>query len=353
MSREPTSTLTFADLIIEVARKIGVAYYGPDGTSEVQVPVDAHDLAECKRHVNNAIRMFINDGPEPNSWNWLRPVATLFIWGEINVDADNTVSSGGYDPLTDKTLITAEAASFYETMELKTLVVTGVGSFTVTDYVSSTQVKVRGNATAVSAATWSMDSEGSFTLPRDFGGEYLGDITYVSDTNQGVSIDWVDESRIRQWREDITDETGDPFWAAIRVAGAGEDSVARLRKDTKRRWELLLYPQPDEVMEVTFPYLIGFDKLTDLDEVPPTPFPHDEAIKAACLAIVEKDVEDRMGVNWDYYTTKALPKSYSVDARSRPKKLGYNGNPASGLSQSGIKFFRNKVYDRPRVSFNS
>jgi hypothetical protein len=35
---EPTSVLTFSDLILEVAYKLGIAYYGAAGDGAAQVP---------------------------------------------------------------------------------------------------------------------------------------------------------------------------------------------------------------------------------------------------------------------------------------------------------------------------
>lgn len=342
MASEPTSSLTFSDLIIEVARRIGVAYYGAAGDEAVQVPTDAHDLAECKRHVNNAIRMFLNDAPPPG-WRFARPTASITIWGDIAADSDNTVSGGAHDAGEDRTLITAESDSFYESMEGKTITIDSV-DYTIETYVTAKTVYVAGDASAVSADTWAITSDGNYTLPRTFGGQYTGDITYAADTNQGVSLDWTDEGLIRQWRENVTDETGDPYWAAVRPMASSFDP--------RRRWELMLYPQPDEVMVVQFPYFLHFDKLVTLTEYPPVPIGHDETIKAACLAVVEKDVENVSGPDRSYYQ-HCLQGSYRTDSRSAPRRLGYVGNPGPVPGRNVIQTFRQQVYDRPTVTYDT
>lgn len=340
---EPTSTLTFDDLILEVARRIGVAYYGASGDGAAQIPVDAHDLAECKRHVNNAIRMFLADAP-PNGWRWSRPIAEVVIWNTVSGSSTNTVSGGAYDSGNDQTTLTAVSASFYPTMEWKSVVVDGT-TYTIEEYVSSTQIKVSGDASAVSAEDdWSITADNAYTLPATFGGEFLGDITYAADTNQGVSIEWVSEGRIRQWLEDITDESGDPYWAAVRPM-AGTQSP-------RRRWELLVYPRPDEVMTLVFPYTLHFDSLVSGTEVPPAPFSHDETVKAACLAVAEKDVEGAGGVDWNYYRSVCLPNSYRIDSLSAPKRLGYFGDPGVRRGPNSIGDFRGNFYQRPTVSYN-
>jgi len=343
---EPTSTLTFRDLIVEVARHIGIAYYGDEGTAAAQVPVDAHDLDECKRHVNNGIRMFLNDAPQPNGWRWTRPTASVTIWGTIAAEAGKTVTSSGYDPATNKTTLTANQDSFYESMERKTIAVVGVASYTITDYVNATTIKVEGDATAVgtSGTQFSITANGNYTLPRNFSGQFVGDITYTSDTNQGISLEWCNEAKVRQWREDITDETGDPFWAAIRPMAEGSP---------RRRWEIMLYPKPDDVLVIEFPYHLHFDKLVELDEVHPAPFAHDEAIKAACLAVAEQDVEDVAGLKNSYYRGVCLPNSHRIDAQSAPKKLGYFGNPSARGAGSPIQVFRDHIYQRPNVAYNT
>jgi len=344
---EPTSILTFRDLVIEVARKIGVASYGTDGAGEVAVPTVVHDLSECKRLVNNGIRMLYADGPPPNGWRFTRPTASIVIWADIAVDAANLAVSAGYDPATNKTTLTVTSDSFYATMEEKDLVLTGVGTFTIADYVSATSVKVRGDATAAGAAgvTWTLTADGNYTMPKTFSGQYIGQPTYAADTNQGISLEWRDESFIRSWRENVTDETGDPYWLAVRPMTTGTP---------RRRWELMAYPAPDETMTIETPLILHFDKLVDLDEVPELPYSHDETLKAACLATAEKDVEDSTsGPNWEYYRNVCLPNSYRIDALSAPKKLGYFGNP-SGL-QSGaqaLRQFRSSLYQRPDVSVN-
>jgi hypothetical protein len=96
---EPTSAMTFNDLILEVAYKIGCSYYGADGTGAPQIPVDDHDLALCQGIVNKAIRKFINDGPKGAGWRWLNVVAQVDLWPQISYDpTGNTFVALTYNP---------------------------------------------------------------------------------------------------------------------------------------------------------------------------------------------------------------------------------------------------------------
>jgi hypothetical protein len=342
MSSEPTSTLAFTDLILIVSEKLGTAYYGANGDQAAAIPTNAQDLAQAKKIVNDAIRMFVHDGPQPNGWRWLRPVASLVLWPDIATDAANAFSSATYDGATDKTTLVVPTAAFYPSMELKTISITTTGDCTITDYVSATSVKVSGDKSSASAKTWSMTADGNYTLPIGFGGQYLGELSFAAATNKGIGLDWVDESTIRVWRSDVNSTTGIPYQFAVKVMDTGTP---------RRRWELLAYPKPSMILTIQFPYMLHFDSLVNLTDVHPAPFGHDETIRAACKAQVEKDVEHALGTEWDYYRNVALPNSYRVDAMSAPKKLGYFWNPAP-LTGSPLKAYRNRLYQRPTVSFN-
>lgn len=343
---EPTGVLTFKDFILDVVRKLGWGSYGADGDEELQLPDDVHDLAEAKRIVNEGIQMFIGASPK-GGWRWMKPTADIVIWGTIATDSDNKISSEGYDPQTDKTTLTVGSDSFYASMEEKSIVLTGVDTFTIADYVSATKIKVRGDATGAgsSGVTWSMTADGNYTLPKNFGGMYEGRITYEEDTNQGVGIDWASEAMIRQWRENVSDETGDPYLAAIRIMDSGQP---------RRRWELMVYPQPDEILTVQFPYNVYFDELVDLDDVSPAPFFHDHAVRYACRAVAEMEQLDAPGPSMQYFQNVALPQSHEADARSAPRKLGYFGNPSHTTGgQHPIHWFRQHGQQRPDVTYNT
>lgn len=342
MSAQPTSALTFSDLILETALKMGVAYYGADGTEAPQIPTDAHDLADCKRHVNNAIRMFIGDAPKVG-WRWARPAKSFTLWASIAVDASRTVTAGAYDAPNDQTLLTLTGGVFYETMEDKDIVITGVGTFRIKQYVTATTAYVAGDASSVSADTYSITADGDYTLPRDFGGDHGGPVTFGSDTNQTTIIQWADESQIRDARTVTADTTGFPTLVAVKSADT-------IYSGERRRYALAVYPIPYSNFTVEFKYNVYFDALTSLTEYAPSPIVHDETLRAACRAVVERDV-DRItnGPDWQYYRSNRLPPSQDADSRSGPRRLGYFGNPTRGGADMGRYPIRrpNVTYDTP------
>jgi len=323
---------------------MGTTSFGADGDEELQVPTDVQDLAEAKRMVNNAIRMFINDSP-PSGWRWTKPIGSFELWSTVAVDSANTVTFAGYDPASNKTTITITTAAFFETMEEKTLSLTTTGDQTITDYVSSTSVKVSGELTStIDGETFSVTADGNYTLPANFTATPSGQIAFAANSNLGVGLDWASESVIRQWRSD-TEQTGDPFAAAVRAKATIVGS--------RRRSELMVYPTPNADVTVEFPIEVSFDKLVEFTDLLPTPISQDENVKAAVLAVSDKDGEGIMGSDWDYYKSTALSNAHRIDHRLAPKKIGSFNNPGNSSNAEAIRVFRSRLFQRPNVSFNS
>jgi len=334
---ESTAALTFGDLVIAVAEKLGIAYYGADGDEPAQAPTNAYDLDKCKRYVQDGIRMFIADAPAAG-WRWQRPLASVVLWQDVDEDTDVTVSGGVYDGDADITPVTASEATFYASMEGATLAIDGVDDFVIANYVSSTVVNVTGNASAASADVFSMESGGVFGLPQTFGGEVVGDITYAAGSNLGVSISWNTELEIRRSRENWDATVQHPYYAAV-----------RRNQTNSRRWDLVVYPTPSGDYTVEFPYLIYFDKITELTDVHPAGVAHDEAVKWAALGQAEVQGEDAAAGYMGYYEKKALLNSHKIDHRAAPRRLGYCGNP--GAIRVDVRNFR-EFTRRPTVGFS-
>lgn len=205
------------------------------------------------------------------------------------------------------------------------------------------------------AAPFSMASTGDYTLPANFGGQYTGDITFIANTNRGMILSWVNETFMRFRRQNYNIESGTPYIAAVRLMPT--PSYLPLTNTSglmlsRRRWELITWRISSEFLSIVFPYALCFNNLVNAtpggaDDVPPCPFFHDEAVKAAILAVAELEVLDTKGLHWEYYKENALPNSWRIDAQSAPKALGYFGNAKGGLPN--IQAFRSWFYQRPTV----
>jgi len=278
---EPSSRLTFADLIQRVARKAGIAYYGSTGAEKAMVPIDVYNLELCKDIVGDAIRMFISDAPA-RGWRWQRRIISVVL---SSVRITGTADAADSDSLTDAVLETT-----YDTDDdlndyyIYILTGTGAGSFAkiedytadggVIDICNDEWLDQYGNSPPVDDVTandpdadstyaiTSVETVGGdiarYPLAEDFSGEYTGRIDYAANTAHGTVIDWCDESLIRAKRS-VNVISGYPRLAAIRPL---EPAISDLEDGSaKRRFELILDPEPSAGDTLQFPYNLTFDKL--------------------------------------------------------------------------------------------
>ena len=395
----PNSALSFNDLLVRVSEKLGLAYYGTTGNSTASPPTNAHDLQICSNVVNDAIRMFIQDGPPPDGWTWQRPICMLDVWPTLLADSSSVslLQVLGYDGTgTTMTAVTTTGAlvttgysqlsgPFYPSMELRQLfyggnppagtlgysppttgtlaTTTGTG-YAILSYLSPTAIYVQGNVTATTSqtsATYSVVSTGDFTLPADFGGQYSGTISYIQNTNRGVSLHWTAESLIRARRSNYNLESGTPFECAVRLIPTIQYNILGYMPP-RRRWELMTWRIPNEVLHMYFGYELMFTMLSTANTIggvysdqPPSPFSFDNALMDACMAQAEYQRDDSIqGPCWMNYKSSSLPAARQIDGRAKPRNLGYNGDPSSDSLTMGeaIDRFRNLTYQRPAVGYN-
>jgi hypothetical protein len=254
---EPTSALTFYDLILRVAKAAECAYYGATGQERAMIPIEPEVLDRCKMVVNDAIRGFIAAAPV-HGWRWRNRDM------EVNLVRayTGTATAGAAASLTDGGIAGDYANDFFNNYTLRITAGTGAEEYAVvTDYVGATGqflfAALSGGSTPdttsqyrICRSTQVIDSDPSrYLLTQDFQGELAGDITFKAESN-ACGIEWTSETDIRRNREiDIT--TGDaPFVAAIEPNAA------------KRRWELVVDPWPTGEHTVVFPYKAGFDNMS-------------------------------------------------------------------------------------------
>jgi hypothetical protein len=100
---------------------------------------------------NNAYRKVLS----AHDWHFLKPTQAFVLWADVAVAAGTTITGAEIGPAADDFMeVTASAASFHETMEGKSLVSTGDGTFTIAKYISTTVVHILNTAsTAISSST--------------------------------------------------------------------------------------------------------------------------------------------------------------------------------------------------------
>lgn len=387
---EPTGAKTFADLVTDVAKFAGLAYYGANTNEEAMLPVDRHDLFICKQIVNDGIRRFIGDAPQ-NGWRWQRRIHYQNLIPVVS----GAASSGSSTTLVDSTYADDYADDYFNGCIIEITGGTGQGEHAlITDFTGLTCTftfsSLSGGSTPDSTSEFVIGHR--YILPQDFGGDIEGQINYLRDSNHGLKIDWTIAAEIEALRENGS-HSGYPFLAAVEPYG-------------DRRWELSLYPDPQAADTIKFPYLKYFDDLdlytgtataggatsitdsslayefaddyfndwiitvisgtgkggyatvsdytgstgkfdftalsnaqtpdtTSRYKVAPSSNLHpagpafDTFIRSACLAQTEQELEDVFGGWENRYQSTDLFKAYEKDARSAPRKLGKMTNGKS------------------------
>lgn len=322
---ESTLQITFTELEAEIGR-----FLGYDRTVANWSAAQVLDLTAI---LKRGLRQFyfpprtrgqIARDEAVHRWSFLRPRASLDIWDDVIEDDAITVSTAVY--ASPVTTITASAACFYPSMEEKNMTFsTGSGSYVIDQYVSSTVVKVTGNAAAEAGKIILISSGGIFTLPWDFGG-MVGDGRFVYDNaeNKLSGIDLTTDAKINLLRQSSV-ATGTPYCAAvIPISGAGTQG---------QRWAALFYPPPNDVMTLHYRYYVLADALVDSTaEYPYGSVPHSETILESCLSIAELREKDDASTKHQDRFLELLQGSIDHDRQygETVQQYGYNGDASDG-----------------------
>lgn len=169
---------------------------------------------------------------------------------------------------------------------------------------------LRPNATLATIA-----EDYDYDLPSDFA-MLDGPITYAPGAAVLYrAIHIVGEHQIRL-RLSQAEFAGRPEWAAIRPKA--------LSQTTGTRYEMLLWPVPNDAYTLHYPYRVNPGALTTTNNMPYGGQPHYETILASCVALA---VPERAG---EYQ--ERLRASVSHDRRlASPRTLGYNQDSSDGV----------------------
>lgn len=299
---ESTLSLAYADLRTEIGFMLG---YGA-GTSPTWSTAQT-----------NAINAVLNAGLREfyiqQDWEWyfLKPISELILWVDLELDDDVTVTVTYSDPTAT---ITASEASFHPSMVGAEIVVTDTTTYTITGYTSTTEVTSTSASDTATDKTFSINSNGVFGLPDDCA-DIDGNMTFEPNEAFHDIISWP-ENRLRSKRHIESETNGPPQYYALRPR--------EFTPATGQRWDIMVWPIPNEDYTVTYRKVINLDALTT-GQYPPGGLVHAETIKEACLAAAEIRLDDTQGLHKARYQ-ELLAKSKEVDARTGPESLGQNSD---------------------------
>jgi len=257
---EPTSAYTLQDMIRRVAIAAEIAYHGSAGSSRATIPVDEFNFDACLRCVNDGIKAFMSQAPQPSGWRWMNHIAEITFG---IVETTGTVDAGDATSLTDDALSSTYDADddvngyyiYDKTQEIYALITdytTVDGKVTVAEWLdyndnASSLTPAASDSYSITDVKTVHGDKSRYYLPDDFSGEISGEITYAAGTGVG-RIQWRSEGEVRKTRE-ISKNTGYPCLAAVR------------RSPARRKWELFVSPSPTATDTILFPYKTNFNDL--------------------------------------------------------------------------------------------
>lgn len=303
---ESTLSVTYADLKESVAHYLGYGRTSGNWSTRQSTNIDDS--------VNRGLNEFyyhamIPNTSVPHKWSFLNPRANFTIWPTTTGTVDG---QGSYsDPLTT---IDASAGTFYPSMEGKTFTFDTSGTgYTISQYVSATQIKVVGDASSeTNNDTFTITADGDYTLPQDFQ-SIEGPLTFTGSTSPWVAIDIVGEAEIREDRSKYS-SGGIPVKAAIDPLAYDSSSA--------QRWQVMVFPTPSVVYTLKIRYSRAPDAFTADTDYPPGGAQYTECVRLMCEAAAEKEVMGQRGPKYAD-SRDALARAVMADTmNSAPEHLG-------------------------------
>ena len=251
-----------------------------------------------------------------HKWHFLWLLAELTVFADIAITSGDFASGAAYaDPITTVT-ISGGNTTMYPGMVGRSIVITGVGTFVIAGYTSSTVITVTGDASAADGTdTFSITTDGFFRLPDNVAA-VDGPIYFDEDeTNRLLPIPLVSHGQILQYRS-RSDFTGFPQAAALVPSITGQTAQAKT--------DLYFFPDISGTYVLDYKYRIRPDALTTtLTHFFGSGGEHDQTFKYACLAAYERLIDENPNgpVNQTY--RELLASSIEFDKRAlRPEFMG-------------------------------
>jgi hypothetical protein len=205
-------------------------------------------------------------------------------------------------------------------------------SYTITEYVSATSVKVSGDASSETSG-FTITANGAYRLPSNFGGIHGTELTFDESDDYYPGVTLVDEFFVRRLRQQA-EASGRPTHAAVRPVESDQS--------VKQKFELVVYPDVSTVYTLQYATNAYPEELSTSNPYPLGGPQHSEVIKACALAEAEKHERDGF-MNWQSEARRLTVAAIKADARLlAAKSLGYNGNMRK-IGSLSHRAFRNHI----------
>ena len=326
---ESTLSLSLTELRIAIAHQMGLG--------DTAANWSATELATINRILKKGLRQFyfppqFDPNERPHQWTFLKPVCTLTTIAPYSIGTIATVVGDA-----TVTLTTGVWPSWVATNGR--LVINNV-RYHVASRTDDTNIELTTvwTADAETAATFVLYHDGNYDLPDDFGG-IEGKLTYTAETHHHYpEIDLVGEGEIRSLRlRHILHGSLHPHHPHLAAVRPKEQTVTT----TGQRFEIMLYPTPEESIVISYKKIILPQALVDITiTYPYGGMMHSETIEASCLAATEllEDLEkgdSRDTPLWKYFISR-LSASIEIDKRQLGiEHFGYNSDRSDEIHCEG------------------
>lgn len=323
----PTSILTTADLVRDVAELLDIAWFGADGQNATLVPMNRHNLEKCLKYVNDGIRRFIQYSPK-EGWRWRkRKMSITFSTdgsGGLNIDSDPAryqldAGFGGqhYSPI-------GYAYNSNRGLQIKWRT-----PGQMRELRSNSTPSGYPNRASISSYTngrWELtvypNPSAADTIEFDYL-VYFDKLVMVSGVaTGGAATTLTDSTLANRFADDYFGGGTDNNGTIVIIDGTGEFETATITD----------YDGSSGIF--TFTALSGASTPDDtsyyyaLPKIDTHPAGHefDEAIRQSCFAEVAAQNEDIQRTYLDEFLNLVVPQAHMLDGQSAPRTVGSQNN---------------------------
>ena len=320
---ESTLSLSHTTISAAVGRYLGFgadsSTWGSAGTADTQ----AYIIEEV---VKSGVRRFLFPPPLPNqpqghSWSFLRVPYTLTTQAAVTSTTITVTAVDGVVTFSSGTLASWAASGVF---------VYEGHAYEISTRDSATQLTLVDTTLDIDDATteWAINQQ-DYEMPDDFG-FIEGVLTYDPNISPFSKVEVVGEALIRRHRQDRSAYSARPRLVAIRPKLLTSAAAAT----EGQRFEMMFWPTPDAAYTFTYTYVPLPDKISGSALYTYGGMAHTETLLEACLSVAEERENDEKGIHWNQFMER-LAASIAYDRRSRPQKLGYNGDRSDDLAGPG------------------
>ena len=270
---ESTLSVGYADLRRVIGRYLGI---GTTTTSWT-----ATEVATVTDIMSSALRQFYFPPPVggmvPHEWSFLKPTLELDTIAPYDTGTIAVALAGTTVTLTDG--VWSSWAATHGSL------IVDNAEYVIDSRTDDTDIELADawTETTETAAEYTLQHNGNYDLPDDFGG--IEGKMVIESSNYNPDIILVGEGKIRSMRQQTplsSSATVTPFYAAVRPKKHATTT-------TGQRFEIMFYPLPGAVYTISYTQRVNPQMLVSTTlEYPYGGAVHAETIRAACLAAAEE-----------------------------------------------------------------